>query len=153
MKALRHLLVCTAIALAVVTTRTAAAPLSPSCSIDASAPLSFGAYDVFAATPLDSVAGLTVRCNHHQSASLGLSGLLASGMRSMAGQTSALGYNIYANAVRSLVAGDGSFGASPIYVNVNEHTGAMVYLYGRMPAGQDVPAGAYVATLLATLNF
>ena len=66
----------------------------------------------------------------------------------------ALGYNLYMDASRTTIWGDGTSGTSA-YSRNNPPNGTNVSLpvYGRVGAAQDVSAGTYSDTVLATINF
>ncbi|HET9361851.1 MAG TPA: spore coat U domain-containing protein [Vicinamibacterales bacterium] len=134
----------------------AAAQQAPSCTISAVS-VAFGNYNVFTATPVDSAGSVTFRCN---AAAANISITLSKGTsstfapRTMTRVGEALNYNLYLDAARTNVWGDGSGGTST-YTNVNPPNNQNVTLpiYGRIPASQDVSAGLYSDTVLATVNF
>jgi len=130
--------------------------------------MSFGTYDLFSATPLDTTGNVAVTCQ--KDATDGNNAItvpylvaLSAGssnsfvQRTMHSGTQVLGYNIYSNSTRTSVWGDGA-GApqlassmkliNPRDVITNNHTA-----YGRVPAVQDVGAGIYVDALLLTVNW
>jgi spore coat protein U-like protein len=85
---------------------------------------------------------------------IGLSGMLSGPIRQLSSGADKLQYNVYTSASRTVLFGDGSFGASSLLVGQIKTTAQQTTnFYGRIPAGQDVPAGAYSATLVVTLNF
>jgi spore coat protein U-like protein len=125
----------------------------PTCIIGAGT-LAFGNYDpagANAAAPLDASGTFQVACTRNASYTVGLgAGSFAAGAaRRMANGTARLGYELYADAARTAVwsgtATTGGTAASiaPIALTV----------YGRVPAGQTVPAGAYADTVQSTINF
>jgi spore coat protein U-like protein len=134
----------------------AAAQQTPSCTISAVS-VAFGNYNVFNAAPVDSAGSVTFRCN---SAAANISITLGKGAsstfapRTMTKVGEALTYNLYFDAARTNVWGDGTGGTST-YTNANPPNNQNVTLpiYGRIPAGQDVSAGPYTDTVLATVNF
>ncbi|MGH8626182.1 MAG: Csu type fimbrial protein [Gammaproteobacteria bacterium] len=132
-----------------------------SCDVNAT-PVSFGSYNVFNASPLDATGTITVHCtnllslfvNYTVKLSKGLSGSYAP--RQMANGANRLNYNLYTDATRLTVWGDGSAGTSFISngflvvllgVTVN-HT-----VYGRVPALQNVAVGSYSDNITVTLTF
>lgn len=127
------------------------------CDLESVVGVSFGGYDAFDASPLDSTGSITYRCDAGVSALLiDLSeGQAASyAPRAMAGDAASLVYNVYLNAARSSVWGDG-FSGTDHYGPVTPPAGTSVSVpvYGRVPAGQSVPAGSYGDTLVVTLTF
>jgi spore coat protein U-like protein len=127
-----------------------------SCTISV-LPVAFGNYNVFTATPVDSTGRVTFRCNAtamNISISLGKGASTTFTPRTMTKSGEVLTYNLYRNAARTNVWGDGTGGTS-VYTRANppNNSNVNVTIYGRIPAGQDVSAGAYADTVLATINF
>lgn len=140
------------------------ASVTATCSIETS-PVDFGAYDPTSATDLDGTGTVTVLCTN------GTSGYVTLGeganadaastpeapVRQMAGGvggTDLLGYQLYSDAGRSTVWGNtGTTGEN----HVGDGTSTALTVYGRIPAGQNVSAGAdataYTDTVLATVEF
>ena len=125
------------------------------CSVN-STPVAFGTYSLFYVAPTDTAGTLRVSCD---TATLGYTLLLSPGgagsysPRKLTGGAYTLAYNLYADALRSLVWGDGSGGTTTVsgafaLPGAIDHT-----VYGRVPAQQNVGAGAYADTLTVTLNF
>jgi spore coat protein U-like protein len=64
-----------------------------------------------------------------------------------------MAYNLYLDAARLSVWGDGTAGTAT-YGPVHPAEGSTsISIYGRLPAGQSQPAGAYGDTLTVTLQF
>jgi spore coat protein U-like protein len=146
----------------------AGAAMGVSCG--ASVPvLSFGSYNVFASTPVDSATSLSVSCtrlpgdpggnirvNYIVTLGTGSSGSYAQRMLRSGAET--LGYNLYNDSSRALVWGDGNGGSQVVTGSmnlspgnpsrVNTHT-----IYGRVPARQDVAAGNYADAILVTITY
>lgn len=124
------------------------------CTITSSTGVSFGVYNVYAAAPLDSAGTITYSCTLSISVTIDIgtgSGTYAS--RTMRAGTSTLAYNLYTNAARTTVWGDGTSGTGhhgPVLGLIGSTT---VSIYGRVPAGQDVAAGSYTDTVVVTLNY
>ena len=64
---------------------------------------------------------------------------------------STLEYNVYLDAARTQIFGDGT-GATAVFNAANARW-QVVTFYGRIFPGQTVPAGTYSDSLVATLNF
>lgn len=128
----------------------AAASAAPGCSVTVVSGLSFGTYDVFAPTPLTSTARVRLNCPKGLAAQILLSSGSSStfGWRELRSSTGALRYNVYQNPAWSIVWGDGSDGSNAY---VTSGGNVQMILYGRIPAGQDVPDGTYADTLVLTL--
>lgn len=134
----------------------ASAQPSPSCSISATA-VSFGTYNVFSGSAVDSTGTITYRCNS-RAANITISLTRGSSSsydpRQMSKGAERLNYNLFRNAARTTVWGDGTSGTS-MYTNANPPNNRNVNLtvYGRVPAGQDVSAGTFSDTVTAVINF
>jgi spore coat protein U-like protein len=111
----------------------------------------FGAYDVFDNSPVDSVGNVNVACDVTTSYTIALgpgSGTYVN--RHMLSGSNELLYNLYTDAARTIVWGDGSGSTATVVssgIN-NNHT-----IYGRIPARQNVSVGAYADTVIVTLTF
>jgi spore coat protein U-like protein len=133
-----------------------AAPAVAQCTISAT-PLSFGNYDVFSATPLDSTSTVTVQCNYifrnvTVTLTTGWSGNFAARLMRAGGDT--LTYNIYRAADHTTVWGDGITGGTGSYSGYVWLWGSVTLtLYGRIPAAQDARAGTYTDTIQAIVNY
>lgn len=129
--------------------------LGAGCTISTTG-VSFGAYNVFATSPLDSTGSVTYRCTGNASitVTLGKGGAATYNPRRMLKGSEALNYNLYLDASRTTIWGDGT-GGTQTYSNpsVPNNTNITVTIYGRIPASQDVSAGSYSNTITATINF
>jgi spore coat protein U-like protein len=126
-----------------------------SCTISVTG-VNFGPYDVFGASPVDSTGNVRYRCgilafNITITLSRGQSPTFSP--RTMVSGSEQLGYNLYLDAAHTVIWGDGS-GGTQQYSIVNPPNGNVnLPIYGRIPPGQDVRAGAYNDTIVATINF
>ncbi|WP_342379753.1 spore coat U domain-containing protein [Myxococcus stipitatus] len=130
------------------------------CSIQSTVAPSFGAYTSSATLPLDAAGSITYRCDAQPQLSTLTLDLSAGGAgsyspRQLQGPSNnRLNYNLYLDATRLLIWGNGSLGTTrygPVFpVNAVEVT---VPIYGRIPAGQAASAGAYSDTLVITMTF
>jgi spore coat protein U-like protein len=123
-------------------------------------PVAFGAYDpvvTHASSPLDGTGTVTIACTKGTSATIGLGlGSNASGsqrrMTDGAGSPSYGNYELYNDSGRSTVWSTSGGGLlSP--VAAPSKAARSFTVYGRVAAGQDIPAGAYTDTVVATVNF
>lgn len=129
--------------------------------------VAFGVYDGTLAAPTDSTGNASLRCSHVGggavktsyaiSLSAGVSGSFV--QRHLRAGNSVLGYNLFTDATRTQVWGDGSGGsaivAGTLLVNpgnyvINE---AVHPIYGRIPARQSADSGAYADQILVTVTF
>lgn len=133
------------------------------CSVSATG-LNFGAYNPLDPAPLDSTGEVQVRCSL-----LGLVSLLVNynielgtgGSGSYAGRilqsgSDTLGYQMYRDASRATVWGNGTGGTAEVadsYLLGVLTTTRTYTVYGRIAGGQNVSAGVYNDTIVVTLNF
>jgi spore coat protein U-like protein len=133
------------------------ATVTNNCTISTAA-LAFGSYDpvvAHASTNLDGTGTVTVACTKGAVANIGLGlGSNASGStrRMSNGGTEYLTYELYSDSGRSTVWGNASGswyspGAAP------SKTARNFTVYGRVASNQDVAAGSYNDTVVATVNF
>jgi spore coat protein U domain-containing protein, fimbrial subunit CupE1/2/3/6 len=118
--------------------------------------VAFGSYDVFSATPLDSVGSISITCLLAPSPTVSLSpGRSGSFLqRTMVSGANVLNYNLYQDAQRRTIWGDGTGGSSTYGpLNLGFYGTANLSIYGRIPPGQDVAIGAYADTVTVTVNF
>ena len=130
--------------------------------------ISFGVYDPVVALPDDSTGTLTVTCSYSESGvkhpaytvALSSGNGVSSATRWLAAGPFRLYYNLYRDAARTQIWGDGTTGS---YVQsgtlrpgpgVGNHTRSAAYtVYGRMPAQQDAASGDYTDIIVFTLTF
>ncbi len=147
-----------------VLTTTALALAGPAhaitCSFDTITPVSFGAYDVFTSSPLDSTGTVRLVCtavipadNITIDLDAGGGGSFAPRRLARSGGGTPLSYNLFNDAARTTRWGDGTSGTSH-YGPANPPDGAAFDLtvYGRVTALQDVAAGTYADSVVATIN-
>lgn len=138
------------------------------CAVNAGGGVVFPDYDVFAGSADLSSGTIVVSCtrrgrnpppltvNFTLSLSAGGSGNFAA--RRMAGPGDNLGYNLYSDPNYTVIWGDGSPGTRTVPGAVAFGRGqtaatTSVTLYARADAGQNVAAGAYSDSIVATLNY
>lgn len=132
---------------------TVTAEVAANCLISAN-PLDFGSYDpvgAHASVALEGASNLDVTCTDGTDAvivfDMGTSG--GSG-RAMQNGAHELSYELYSDAGRSIHWGDiEADGVSYTGTGIQE----AVYVYGRIAAGQNVPAGTYTDNVIATVTF
>jgi spore coat protein U-like protein len=137
-----------------------------SCSVTSLPALNFGNYDPFSASPLDVATAATVTCTTTvpgagewvliiTTISRGVAPSFSP--RQMQNGLNTLNYNLYTDALRTTIYGDGSSGTSRRTVLRRPTIAAPVVLsddiFGRIFAGQDVSVGSYSDTLIYTVNF
>jgi len=134
------------------------------CSFNSTPGMAFGAYDDSSATADDSATGIVVRCfriggpnNANVVVQLGPSansGAIAT--RQMRSGANSLNYNLYRDAARSQVWGQ-TAGVDTASINtgtISNGGSANVNftIYGRIPALQNVNAGAYSDSVQITVS-
>ena len=127
------------------------------CTIT-TAGITFGDYDPVVANAsanLDGSGTVSIACTKGSTASIGLNlGANASGStRQMTdGSTGYLTYELFSDASRSTVWGNAA-GSWVTPVAAPSKAARAFTVYGRIAANQDVPAGSYTDTVVATVNF
>ena len=128
-------------------------PASAACTVSTTS-VNFGAYDPKSGTADDSTGSVEVTCDkgpHPKNSTIALSpgnsGTYAA--RQMESGANILTYNLYSNAARSQIWGDGSGGSFTLGYNAS----GTFTVYGRIPALQNVQAGTYSDSLTVTITF
>ncbi len=124
-------------------------------------PVSFGPYDVFSSTPLDTTGTITVYCNNPEkkpmpvtvAISRGASGSFNPREMRIAGGSDRMNYYLFIDPSRTTVWGDGT-GGSSIFTGTIVKTAPMnLTVYGRIPARQNLRVGAYSDNLVVTVDW
>lgn len=134
----------------------ASAQPSPACTISATS-VNFGNYNVFDGAAVDSTGTITYSCNSHATnvtISLSKGASSSYNPRLMVKGAETLNYNLFTDAARTSVWGDGTGGTS-VYSRANppNNTNVNLTVYGQIPPGQDVSAGTFSDTVSAMINF
>lgn len=132
------------------------APLAGSSAAEAAActaqstGVSFGKYDTLTPSPLDGVGEVIVQCDAAVPFTVDLGpGGGTIDQRMMSGAAGALNYNLYTDATRTVVWGDGITGGDVSSSGAN----STLTIYGRIPARQNAVAGTYSDTLAVTISY
>lgn len=135
---------------------TVSATVTKNCTVSTSA-LAFGSYDPVVANAsanLDGTGTVTVACTRGATASIAVgSGSSATGgtRRMTDGAGNYLVYELYSDSGRSTV---WNTGAGALELTPAPSRAARDFtVYGRVAGNQDVPAGTYGDTVVATVNF
>jgi spore coat protein U-like protein len=143
-----------------------AAALCAVCSCGATASgAAFGTYNPLQATSRTTTGTVSVTCSL-----IGISGVIVSyqialsagnsgsySARRLKAGTAQLAYNLYMDSAHSRVWGNGTGGS--VVVSDSYHLAAgpgtmrSYTVYGQIPANQNVPAGAYADTIIATVTY
>lgn len=136
------------------TTFTVSATVIAACAVSASN-LSFGNYNPTSATPTDSQTTLNVTCTNGVGYSIGMNAGAGTGAtvaaRKMTQAAYTLNYTLYGDSGRNTVWGN----TLGVDVLTSTATGALqtFTVYGRVPAGQTAPGGAYSDTITVTVTY
>lgn len=127
------------------------------CSISATS-IVFGTYDTLSPVPLDIVGNIVYRCgsqDHDITISLDRGGAPSFSQRRMVKGTEPLFYNLYRDAARTVIWGDGTGGTQTYFIHNPQQNNQdiIVPVYGRIPGSQDVSVGSFSNTIVMTLNF
>lgn len=132
-------------------------PLSAaaSCRFISISNISFASYNVFFVLPNSGgIGSLTIKCDDTKHAiyevalSAGQSNHYA--VRFMKNGANKLNYNLYTNASRTVVWGNGTGGSSVMRPDINTAT---MTIYGSIPGGQDAASGLYTDNITASVDF
>jgi spore coat protein U-like protein len=125
------------------------------CRVQVMTDVSFGTYDPLDSGNLDANGILRIRCSpvaHNVLVKLGTG--LGGGYqpRYMQGGSGQLAYNLYLDASRTTVWGDGTSGTDYLFLSTLSKW-QMVTIYGRSPLGQVVSSGTYSDTVVVTVEW
>lgn len=116
--------------------------------------VNFASYSSASATPTDTTSTFQFVCNPgNPRVTVTLStgaGTFAQRQMTIAGFPDRLNYNLYQDAARTIIWGDGT---PPSQSDRNDRENRFYTIYGRIPAGQWVAAGTYRDTIIITLNY
>lgn len=124
--------------------------------------VAFGNYNVLSSTPTDGSATLSVTCNDLISILVDYTITLSTGSsgnytaRTMQNAGRNLQYNLYTDAARTIVWGNGSGGSSSVvdgYLLSVLSITKFYTVYGRVPAQQVVPIGGYSDSIVMTVTY
>jgi spore coat protein U-like protein len=111
----------------------------------------FGVYNTLSASSLDGAGSVSVTCDVTSSFQIALNkGQGSFAARQLQSGANVLYYNLYTDALRSLIWGDGTVGTT---LASGSGTAATYTVYGRVPGGQNLPVGSYSDSITVTLNF
>jgi len=127
------------------------------CSISSTS-IVFGNYDTASPVPLDSVGNIVYRCgnqDHDITISLDRGGAPSFSQRRMLKGTEPLFYNLYLDAARTIIWGDGTGGTQAYFIHnpQGNNQNIIIPVFGRIPGSQNVSVGSYGNTIVVTLNF
>lgn len=136
----------------------ASAPaLALNCGVSSTS-LAFGDYEPMTRVPLDAAGEIVVRCRQGPGVfrvELGPGSSLDQLARSMTGAGRGLAYNLFVDATRLRIWGDGNGGTS-VLSRSHEDRGNTTYrlpVYGRIHANQDPYPGLYSDSIVISVFF
>jgi spore coat protein U-like protein len=122
------------------------------CSVNAQS-VNFGNYDPFGRNNLDGAGNIAVTCDLGVTYTIAMSsggGTYAT--RIMANGPHSLHYNLYTDASRIVVWGDGN-GSTATVSGSGAATATNMTIYGRIPATQNAHVGNYSDSVIVTVTF
>jgi len=129
-----------------------------SCTIVNNIGVRYGAYNVFSHAPLDSTGEIGVRCSSVVDGDMlsirldrGTSGRFTP--RAMHNGASHLDYNLYLDAARTVVWGDGTSGTAAYTLHPTNGQLVSVPIFGRVWPRQNVAAGTYSDVVVLTVLY
>lgn len=152
----------TAMAATQTSTLNVTATITNVCAISTTNGVAFGAYDPVTAnatTPLTATGALSVTCTSGATEpviTLGVgnnpnvAGSAAAPQRQMISAGNLLAYYLYQDSGYSVVWGN-TAGSGEAYTGIG--TASTLTVYGSIPAGQNVPAGSYADSVVATVTY
>jgi spore coat protein U-like protein len=147
------------LAAALATVLFLAGPAQAACTIGAT-PLAFGPYNALSPLPTDATGQVTISCTGLLALSVSVrldkGGAPSFDPRQMTKGGEILRYNLYTDATRLSIFGDGTAGTqfySSLIVVALFGTPIPVPIFGRIPAGQAVSIGTYTNSVTATVSF
>ena len=119
--------------------------------------VNFGTYNVFASSPTDSTATIALNCGGNAGPvriSIGRGSAPTFPSRRMSNGPDRLSFNLYRDAARTAIWGDGTQTSQvEIVASVPNGRPYLLTVYGRVPAGQDVSAGTYTESVIVTIDY
>ena len=129
------------------------------CSVSLTT-VAFGNYNPQAPSPTDTVGTLSISCSSPDAVNSTFSVALSPGMsgnvnaRTMVSGAHPLYYNLYSNAARTAVWGDGSGGGESVASGFpSSRSSVKLSIYGRIPASQNAWVGVYHDAVTVTVSY
>jgi spore coat protein U-like protein len=143
---------------------TVTANVASSCMVSSPGSLAFGAYDPVNAnntTALNGAGTINVRCTRGTTTTIaleeGVSPATGSNcttpLRRMSNGTERLSYDLFSDSTRTITWGCTQGTNTTSHTSTNSANAAVLDVWGRIPAGQDVAPGNYSDTVRILLTF
>ena len=126
------------------------------CNVSTSG-VSFGSYDVFNPVPVSAIGTITISCNvltvttNTEIGPSSNSGGFNPRKMKHSSKSDLLSYNLFTNAARTTIWGDGSGGTGTVNCIVLLTLPCTLTVYGQVPALQNVSAGSYSDAVTVTV--
>lgn len=138
------------------TTFTVSASIVADCNLSATN-LVFGTYDAASGSPLDAASSISVYCSNGLAYDVALnvgSGGGTFATRTLVSGGNTLNFNLFSNAARSSIWGDGTGSTATVSgTGAGLLTATTHSVYGRVASGQDRAIGSYASTITVTVTF
>ena len=126
-----------------------------SCNVSNVTPMDFGSYTLMSPSPVDSVGELTIDCGAPTPVRIimgrGISGCQIP--RELRSGASWLSYNLFSDAARTVIWGDGTEGTQTFIGTAPGAVPLRLSIFGRIFARQGVPAGTYIDRITVVIIF
>jgi spore coat protein U-like protein len=131
--------------------------MAANCTVSTSG-VAFGNYDPLTGEPVDSSGTISVSCSGSAGEVVNVKLSTTTNMRKLQGPVRALVYQLYIDANRTQIWGDGTGATSTISGSLTVGTSGSVtqnfYVYGTLASGQNhAEAGGYLDTLVVSLGW
>jgi len=134
-------------------------PGACSCAVSLTT-VAFGNYNPQAPSPTDTVGTISISCSSPDAANSTFSVAFSPGIsgnvnaRTMMSGAHPLYYNLYSNAARTSVWGDGSGGGESVASGFpSSRASVKLSIYGRIPASQNAWVGVYHDAVTVTVSY
>jgi spore coat protein U-like protein len=136
----------------------AVAHATMSCTIERVTGVSFGSYDSGRSSPVDSAGLVAFRCTHVApgdmiTIELGRGDSNSFQPRAMTMRSEKLEYNLFLDAARTIIWGDGTSGTSTYVARPADGQSTQVPIFGRIPPRQSVRGGTYNDVIILTVLY
>lgn len=142
--------------LAIASLITSAHVLAQDCNVNVT-PMSFGHMEPADGVAVDSVANISITCNSPTPFLVRLdvgqnSANIFSRILRLVGGEADLRYNLFVDASRTNIWGDGTAGSST-FSGLSNNVGKNLPVYGRIYGGQSPPPGSYVDSITVVVEW
>ncbi len=134
--------------------------LAFNCSVTTT-PVSFGGYNVFSSSPVYATGTITLTCSNPDQHAMQVSIAISSGrsgsfnprQMQLAGGSDRMNYYLFIDPSMTTIWGDGTGGTSTFTGTISRNPNLYANIYGKIPAQQNLRAGAYSESLVVTVSW